>query len=40
MVRATVERAHQLGMKLVADGIEDEACLQFLAEMGCDTGQG
>jgi EAL domain-containing protein (putative c-di-GMP-specific phosphodiesterase class I)/CHASE2 domain-containing sensor protein len=40
MVRSTVELAHQLGMKIVAEGIEDEACLVFLTEMGCDTGQG
>lgn len=40
MVRSTVELAHQLGMKIVAEGIEDAACLTFLAEMGCDTGQG
>jgi EAL domain-containing protein (putative c-di-GMP-specific phosphodiesterase class I)/CHASE2 domain-containing sensor protein len=40
MVRSTVELAHQLGMKTVAEGIEDEACLQLLGEMGCDTGQG
>ncbi|HEX4736208.1 MAG TPA: EAL domain-containing protein [Allosphingosinicella sp.] len=40
MVRSTIELAHQLGMKVVAEGIEDLACLQLLGEMGCDTGQG
>jgi EAL domain-containing protein (putative c-di-GMP-specific phosphodiesterase class I)/CHASE2 domain-containing sensor protein len=40
MVRSTVELAHQLGMRTVAEGIEDEACLNLLAEIGCDTGQG
>ncbi|HEX5184568.1 MAG TPA: EAL domain-containing protein [Allosphingosinicella sp.] len=40
MVRSTIELAHMLGMKVVAEGIEDEACLQLLGEMGCDTGQG
>jgi EAL domain-containing protein (putative c-di-GMP-specific phosphodiesterase class I) len=27
-------------MKVVAEGIEDAACLQLLREMGCDTAQG
>jgi diguanylate cyclase len=40
MVRSTIEMAHQLGMKVVAEGIEDEACLCALREMGCDTAQG
>jgi EAL domain-containing protein (putative c-di-GMP-specific phosphodiesterase class I)/CHASE2 domain-containing sensor protein len=40
MVRSTVELAHQLGMTTVAEGIEDEACMALLAEIGCDTGQG
>jgi EAL domain-containing protein (putative c-di-GMP-specific phosphodiesterase class I)/CHASE2 domain-containing sensor protein len=40
MVRSTIALAHELGMKTVAEGIEDSACLHLLAEMGCDTGQG
>jgi EAL domain-containing protein (putative c-di-GMP-specific phosphodiesterase class I) len=40
MVRSTVALAHELGMKVVAEGIEDEACLAMLGEMGCDTAQG
>jgi EAL domain-containing protein (putative c-di-GMP-specific phosphodiesterase class I) len=40
MVRSTVGLAHELGMKTVAEGIEDQACLDMLAEMGCDTAQG
>jgi EAL domain-containing protein (putative c-di-GMP-specific phosphodiesterase class I) len=27
-------------MKVVAEGVEDAACLQLLTEMGCDTVQG
>jgi EAL domain-containing protein (putative c-di-GMP-specific phosphodiesterase class I) len=27
-------------MKVVAEGIEDEECLEALVAMGCDTGQG
>jgi EAL domain-containing protein (putative c-di-GMP-specific phosphodiesterase class I)/CHASE2 domain-containing sensor protein len=40
MVRSTIALAHELGMKTVAEGIEDEACLKLLGEMGCDTAQG
>ena len=40
MVRSTIALAHELGMRTVAEGIEDEACLDLLGQMGCDTGQG
>jgi EAL domain-containing protein (putative c-di-GMP-specific phosphodiesterase class I) len=40
MVRSTIALAHELGMKVVAEGIEDSFCLARLAEMGCDTAQG
>ncbi len=40
MVRSTIVLAHELGMKVVAEGIEDAECLQLLTEMGCDSGQG
>lgn len=40
MVRSTIAMAHELGMKVVAEGIEDSDCLRLLGEMGCDTAQG
>lgn len=40
MVRSTIALAHELGMKIVAEGIEDAACLSMLTEIGCDTAQG
>ncbi|RDE05925.1 putative bifunctional diguanylate cyclase/phosphodiesterase [Sphingomonas aracearum] len=40
MVRSTIDLAHSLGLKVVAEGIEEEACLAFLRELGCDYAQG
>jgi len=40
LVRSTVQLAHELGLKVVAEGIEDEACLAFLQTIGCDYAQG
>jgi diguanylate cyclase len=40
MVRSTVALAHQLGMKVVAEGVEDEATLAVLKELDCDVAQG
>ncbi len=40
ITRATVELGHRLGMKVTAEGVEDEESLTLLAEFGCDTAQG
>ena len=40
LVRSTLELAHGLGLKVVAEGVEDEACLAFLRQIGCDYAQG
>ncbi|MGH3436362.1 MAG: putative bifunctional diguanylate cyclase/phosphodiesterase [Sciscionella sp.] len=40
VVRATVELGHSLGLIVVAEGVEDEAVRDQLAEMGCDVAQG
>ena len=40
LVRSTVQLAHELGIAVVAEGIEDEACLAFLKGIGCDYAQG
>jgi EAL domain-containing protein (putative c-di-GMP-specific phosphodiesterase class I) len=40
IVRSTIDLGHNLGLKVVAEGIENEAVWQLLAEMGCDQGQG
>jgi len=39
-VRSTVALAHQLGMKVVAEGVEDEATLALLKAAECDVAQG
>jgi diguanylate cyclase (GGDEF)-like protein len=40
IVRSTVDLAHNLGLTVVAEGVEDEVALALLAECGCDTAQG
>ena len=40
IVESTVGLAHNLGLTVVAEGIEDEATLAALREMSCDEGQG
>ncbi|MBK6871759.1 MAG: bifunctional diguanylate cyclase/phosphodiesterase [Kineosporiaceae bacterium] len=40
IVRHTIAMAHELGMKVVAEGIEDADTAAVLTEMGCDIGQG
>ena len=40
IVRSTIELAHALGLKVVAEGIEDQQALNALAAFGCDYAQG
>jgi len=40
MVHSTIQLAHSLGHVVVAEGVEDLATFETLAEMGCDQVQG
>ena len=40
IVEASINLAHNLGLKVVAEGIEDEKTLNTLLRMGCDYAQG
>ena len=40
LVRATIDLGHALGLRIVAEGIEDYATLELLSDLGCDLGQG
>lgn len=40
IVRSTITLAHNLGLKVVAEGVEDGLTLDRLREMGCDLAQG
>ncbi len=40
LVRSTIDLGHALGMRVVAEGIEDGGTLALLGELGCDLAQG
>ncbi|MBI3778590.1 MAG: EAL domain-containing protein [Gammaproteobacteria bacterium] len=40
IVRTSVDLAHNLKLEVVAEGVENEATLNRLSELGCDTAQG
>lgn len=40
IVRSTIELGHNLGLRIVAEGIEDAETLAWLTDLGCDIGQG
>jgi diguanylate cyclase (GGDEF)-like protein len=40
LVRSTIELGHAMGLRIVAEGIEDRATLELLSKLGCDVAQG
>lgn len=40
LVKSTLEMAHKLGRKVVAEGVENEPVMQLLKQLGCDVAQG
>jgi diguanylate cyclase (GGDEF)-like protein len=40
IVRSTIDMAHHLGLRVVAEGVEDAPTLARLRELGCDVAQG
>ncbi|WP_417623655.1 EAL domain-containing protein [Paremcibacter congregatus] len=40
LVRSTIDLAHNLGLKVTAEGVEDQASAELLKAYGCDVGQG
>ena len=40
IIRSTIELGHNMGLQIVAEGVETEAALKQLQAMGCDLAQG
>ncbi|MES2017471.1 MAG: EAL domain-containing protein [Pseudomonadota bacterium] len=40
IVRSTIDLGHNMGLRVVAEGVETEAVWRLLAALGCDQGQG
>ena len=40
IVRSTIDLGHNLGLKVVAEGVEDLSVWNMLRSLGCDDAQG
>jgi EAL domain-containing protein (putative c-di-GMP-specific phosphodiesterase class I) len=40
LIRSTINLAHALGLRVVAEGVEEQAALDLLSSFGCDVAQG
>ncbi|MGH8370272.1 MAG: EAL domain-containing protein, partial [Gammaproteobacteria bacterium] len=40
IVRSTIELGHNMGLKVVGEGVESRAGLNVLRKLGCDVAQG
>jgi EAL domain-containing protein (putative c-di-GMP-specific phosphodiesterase class I) len=40
IVRSTIDLGHNLGLRVVAEGVEDELAMQTLGDLDCDIAQG
>ncbi|MES2355879.1 MAG: EAL domain-containing protein [Pseudomonadota bacterium] len=40
IVRSTIDLGHNMGLKVVAEGVENKAVMDLLAALGCDFAQG
>ena len=40
IVKSTIDLGHNMGLRVVAEGVENEAVWHLLAQMGCDQAQG
>ena len=40
IVRASIELGHSLGVRVIAEGVEDAKTFELLASLGCDLVQG
>jgi diguanylate cyclase len=40
IVRSTIDLAHNMGLKVTAEGVETQDILDVLAVLGCDSAQG
>jgi EAL domain-containing protein (putative c-di-GMP-specific phosphodiesterase class I) len=40
LVRSVIDLGHELGMTVVAEGVEDDATARVLSDLQCDVGQG